>query len=132
MIYGEAIEPELYEKILIRMIEMGFCITNFVAGCGSFSQTYHTRDTLKQAFKATAVKINGEWIAIFKDPKTDESGKKSARGLLFVFKEGDNYFLKENCTWEETNSNNNELKTVFKDGNLIRETSLDEIRNKLK
>lgn len=131
MIYGEAIDPELYQKILSTMVEMKFCITNLVVGVGSFSQTYCTRDTLKQAFKATAVVINGELIPIYKDPKTDNSGKKSAKGLLQVTQDNDgNYLLKDECSWEEENQGL--LKTVFINSKLIKETTLTEIRDRLK
>lgn len=132
LIYGEAISPELYEKICERMIELKFCISNLVVGVGSFSQTYHTRDTLMQAFKATAVVINGELKEIFKDPITDDGTKKSKKGLLAVY---DEYFdgaltVKDQCTWEE--EKNSLLKTVFKDGKLTKTVSLQEIREKLK
>lgn len=131
LIYGEAISPELYEKILKRMIEMNFCVSNLVVGVGSYSQVFNqTRDTLKQAFKATAVQIDGKLVDIFKDPKTDNSGKKSAKGLLIVYKDENGEFkLKDGCTWEEVYSEKNEMKTIFKDGKLLKETSLSEVRN---
>jgi len=130
LIYGEAISPELYEKILKRMIEMKFCVSNLVVGVGSFSQVYNqTRDTYKQAFKATAVQIDEKLQEIFKDPKTDTSGKKSAKGLLAVFKnENGDFYLKDQCSWDDVYSEKNEMKTVFKDGVMIKETSLSEIR----
>lgn len=132
VIYGEAISPELYEKILAKMIKMNFCVSNLVVGVGSFSQTYHTRDTLKQAFKATAVQIHGKLVEIFKDPKTDTSGKKSAKGLLCVFKdENGELYLKDQCTWDEVYSEKNEMKVVFRNSELLKEFSLSEIRKKL-
>lgn len=127
LIYGEAISPDLYRNICEKMIEMNFCISNLVVGVGSFSQTFHTRDTLGQAFKATAVQINGQLKEIFKDPKTDTSGKKSAKGLLFV---SDNLVLTDQVSWEVEKMG--ALKTVFLDGKLVKETTLIEIRNKLK
>lgn len=129
LIYGEAISPSLYDKILNRMIEMNFCVSNLTIGCGSMSQTFYTRDSLKQAFKATAVKIDGALIEIFKDPKTDTSGKKSAKGLLMVYKdENGNIKLKDQCTWEEENKGL--LRTVLKDGVEYNETTLSEIRKR--
>jgi nicotinamide phosphoribosyltransferase len=130
LIYGEAISPSLYDKILNRMIEMKFCVSNLTIGCGSMSQTLHTRDSLKQAFKATAVQIDGVLIEIFKDPKTDTSGKKSAKGLLMVYKdENGNIKLKDQCSWDEEKQGL--LQTVFKDGKLFNETTLEEIRERL-
>jgi len=140
LIYGEAISVELYEKICEKMVSMGFSVTNLVVGVGSFSQTFCTRDNLKQAFKATAVTINGELREIFKDPKTDTSGKKSAKGLLQVqevLKEVDSsgklahshYVLKDQCTWEEEGQG--ALKTIFKDGELVNEVDLQTVRNRI-
>lgn len=129
LIYGEAISPDLYEKICQKMIEMNFCISNLVIGVGSFSQTYMTRDSLGQAFKATAVTINGELRDIFKDPKTDTSGKKSAKGLLSVQKENDILVLHDQQTWGQEQTG--ELKTVFLNGKLTKETTLTEIRERI-
>ena len=57
--------------------------------------------------------------------------KKSARGLTAVFKdENGEYYLKDQATWEEIN--NCELKTVFKDGKILHETTLTEIRERIK
>ena len=116
------------------MIEMNFCITNLIVGIGSFSQQFHTRDTLKQAFKATAVKINGQWIDIFKDPKTDNSGKKSAKGLLKVYwqdagTKNAKIVLKDQCTSEEENQGL--LETIFENGSFIKRTTLTEIRERI-
>ena len=43
--------------------------------------------------KATWVSCNGESIAIYKDPKTDNGTKKSAKGILRVIKEDSEYTL---------------------------------------
>ena len=136
LIYGEAISPELYKKILDKMIEMKFCVSNLVVGIGSFSQTYHTRDTLSQAFKASAVVINGELKEIFKDPITDDGTKKSKKGLLQVnetinphVEENGQIWVKDQCTWEEEKTGL--LTTVFKDGELVKTTTLEEIRNRI-
>lgn len=130
LIYGEAISPDLYEKICKRMVEMKLCISNLVVGVGSFSQTYHTRDSLGQAFKASAVVINGELQEIYKSPVTDLGEKKSAKGLLTVFKSdlGELDLLQQR-TWAEEAQG--ELKTVFKDSRLTIETTLEEIRKRL-
>jgi nicotinamide phosphoribosyltransferase len=131
LIYGEAISVELYDKICNRLIQMGYCISNLVVGIGSYAQTYCTRDSLKQAFKATAVQIDGELIEIFKDPITDTSGKKSAKGLLQVYRdEYGNIKLKDQCTWEEEKQGL--LETVFKDGKFTRFQTLNEIREIIK
>ena len=71
--------------------------------------------------------VNGKGREIFKDPVTDDGTKKSAKGLLAVF----NGVLKDQCTWDEVRSEENELKVLFKDGEFLRVTTLTEIRQKL-
>lgn len=128
LIYGEAISPDLYQKILWKMVKMGYCVSNLVVGVGSYSQTYHTRDTLKQAFKATAIVVDGELREIYKSPKTDDGTKKSARGLLTVRKGDNGYYLKDQATWDEVESEDNCLKPVFRDGKLLKDWTLGEVR----
>lgn len=127
LIYGEAISIQLYEKILNTMEKMGFASSNLVVGIGSFSLQYQTRDTLGQACKSTFVKIAGVDTPIFKDPKTDNSGKKSAKGLLQIWKDGQGeYTLNDNCTWEQ--EKDSYLEEVYRDGILLRDQCLEDIR----
>ena len=87
---------------------------------------YNTRDTFGFDMKATYGEVNGEGREIFKDPITDDGSKKSAKGLMkVVLKEG-KYELIDQFSWEEENQG--ELKEVFRDGKMILETSLREIR----
>lgn len=60
---------------------------------------------------------------------TDDGMKKSAKGLLRVDKVGNDFVLKDQCTWEEEAGG--ELKTVFLDGKLLVDQSLSEIRTRL-
>ena len=79
-------------EILERLEKLGFCSSNIVLGIGSYAFQLVTRDTHGIAIKATNVIINGESRPIFKDPKTDTSKtKKSAKGLIMVTKEGNEY-----------------------------------------
>jgi len=80
--------------------------------------------------KATYVEIDGEGREIFKSPVTDDGTKNSASGLLCVKKENGKYELYDKVGWEEEKES--ELRTVFKDGILIKEYSLKEIRKTLR
>ena len=66
---------------------------------------------------------------IFKDPITDDGGKKSAKGLLSVLKTDDKYVLYDQETWrmEEVGY----LETIFEDGEFTNEITLTEIRKRL-
>ena len=48
-----------------------------------------------------------------------------------VVKGKENLELNDQVSWDEVNSSDNELKTIFKDGEFIKRTTLTEVRNKL-
>lgn len=126
LIYGDSITLQRQEEILEKLMQKGFASDNVVLGIGSYSYQYNTRDTLGFAMKATYGVVDGEAREIFKNPKTDNGIKKSARGLLQVEKINGDLMLKDQCTFGEELSG--ELKTVFLNGKLINNITLKEIR----
>jgi nicotinamide phosphoribosyltransferase len=128
-IYGDSINLERAEAICEVLKAKGFA-SQVVFGIGSFTYQYNTRDTFGTAMKATYVVIDGEGREIFKNPITDDGTKKSATGLLSVKKENNKFVLYDKVSWEEEAKS--ELKTVFKDGKMVKEYSLAEIRAELK
>lgn len=130
LIYGDSITFERCQEICSRLHEKGFASTNVVFGIGSYTYAYNTRDTLGLACKATWVQINGEPKEIFKDPKTGDGMKKSARGLLRVDKVDGQLVLRQCVTKEEEAGG--ELITIFENGKVMNLSSLQEIRNRLK
>ena len=126
LIYGDSITLERAESILARMKSMGFAASNIVFGVGSYTYQYVTRDTYGFAMKATYGIVNGERRLIFKDPITDNGVKKSAKGLIRVIKKGDEYSFVD----EQDNTDNCELKTVFRNGSIYNEQTLSEIRGR--
>ena len=130
LIYGDSITLQRAETILNRLEEKGFAASNIVFGVGSFTYQYNTRDTFGFAMKATSGVVDGDRRDIFKDPKTDDGTKKSARGLLSVHEgEDGELVLHDQCTdFEEWGG---ELVIAFINGLLVRETTLSEIRERL-
>ncbi|HWW39890.1 MAG TPA: hypothetical protein VNZ46_11295, partial [Pedobacter sp.] len=128
LIYGDGMYLERYVRTLDRLKEMGYAASNLVIGVGGILRN-HSRDTLGFAIKATYVEVNGEPREIEKDPITDQK-KKSHKGLLSLQKVEDQYITKDQCTVaEEADSL---LQVVYKDGQLVKETSLSEIRKLVK
>jgi nicotinamide phosphoribosyltransferase len=127
-IYGDSINIERANAICEGLIAKGFA-TQVVFGIGSFTYQYNTRDTFGTAMKATYVVVDDEAREIFKNPITDDGTKKSATGLLQVKKENGKYVLNDKVSWEQ--EKDSELQTVFKDGKLVKEFSLGEIRERL-
>jgi len=129
LIYGDSITLDRAENIVKKLYVKGFASTNVVFGVGSYTYQYVTRDNYGFAVKATSGVVNKERREIYKDPKTDNGSKKSARGLLRVELENDNYVLYDRQTTEQEKKG--ALETVFLDGKLIKETTLSEIRARL-
>lgn len=131
-IYGDSINIDRSERIDDRMIRKGFATTNYVLGAGSYSLQHVTRDTHGFAQKATYVEVGGQGIEIFKDPVTDNGVKKSARGLIAVGLDDEgNYILKDRASWDDVNSDDNQLQVIFRDGQLFNQTTLTEIRERV-
>lgn len=131
LIYGDSITLERCYQIVNGLKKKGFASTNVVLGVGSYTYTYTTRDTYGYAVKATAGRVNGELREIFKDPKTDSGMKKSAKGFLAVKKDAfGKYFLKDQVSQEEANSDS-ELVEVYRDGKLLVDHNLSDIRARL-
>lgn len=137
-IYGDSITVQRCEEIYKILEENGFACSNVALGVGSFSFQCieedgelkpFTRDTFSSCIKATYCEINGEPTPIFKNPK-DGGFKKSQKGCCMVWEINDEIHFSDGLTWEEA-SKLNMLKTVFKDGVLTKEQSLQEIRERL-
>ena len=127
-IYGDSITLDRQEQIYSKLMAKGFA-PNVVLGVGSYSYQYVTRDTHGSAVKATAAFLNdGTVVNVCKDPKTD-SNKKSAKGLLRLEEEdGKIVQYDEQTQLEEAQGL---LETVYRNGKLLRETTLQEIREKV-
>lgn len=146
MIYGDAINLDRFDEINTRLEAKGFASTNWVAGVGSFTYQFNTRDTFGFAVKATYIEImtptgekdsvynqdlyKTEGKDIFKDPKTDDGTKKSAKGLLCVLKNSaGEIYLKDKVDWET--EERGLLQTIFENGKFSNVTTLTEIRERI-
>ena len=129
-IYGDSITVDRARKICEGLKQKGFASTNVVLGIGSYTYQYNTRDTFGFAMKATYGEVNGEGREIFKDPITDDGTKKSAKGLIQLVRENNAYKMNDSVTWDVEKTG--ELKEVFRDGKLLVDHTLSEIRERLK
>lgn len=124
VIQGDGISPSSVEKILEAMKHQKLSADNIAFGMGSSLLQRLNRDTLKFAMKASAARVRGKWRDVYKDPKTDH-GKMSKKGrLALVF--GDSGF--ETVREDAVNGRENLLETVFRNGKLLRDETLAEIR----
>lgn len=130
LIYGDSITLERCDTILSRLADKGFASGNVVFGVGSYTYQYLTRDTFGFAMKATYGEVDGVGRELFKDPITDSGVKKSAKGLMRVEREGDDFVLYDQQTLE--GEKQGELKTVFIDGELVNPLTLQQIRDTIR
>lgn len=135
-IYGDSINLLRANAICERLEAKGFASTNIVLGIGSYTYQYNTRDTQGWAMKATYGEIFDPFVTgemktvgreIYKDPITDSGEKKSAKGLIAVYRipHGE-YYMKDQVKWE--NVKNCAFEQVFVDGKIVREEKLADIR----
>ncbi|TDT45344.1 nicotinamide phosphoribosyltransferase [Maribacter spongiicola] len=128
-IYGDSITTERAEAICQRLSDKGFATTNVVLGIGSFTYQFNTRDTFGFAMKATSVVVNGVRREIFKDPITDDGIKKSAKGLVKVELNDNEYVLVDQVTPEQENTG--ELQVIYENGQFVHQVNLQEIRDRI-
>ena len=125
-IYGDSIDLAEQRRIMDGLYKLRLVSTNVVLGIGSYTYQYVTRDTFGFVCKATYCEVNGQGRAIYKEPKTG-AWKKSHKGLLRV---NDDWSVSQDVGWSDESGG--KLTEVFKNGKLMKETSLTKVRNLLK
>lgn len=129
LIYGDSITLQRAKDILEGLHEKGFASSNVVFGVGSYTYQYCTRDNFGFAVKSTYGEVNGVGVDIFKDPITDSGTKKSAKGRICVtlvdgvycLMDGQDTLTPSDCC----------LREVFRDGQLLIDDTLVDIRNRI-
>lgn len=97
IIWGDGVTPDQIFSILKYFTNDDiYSAENFAFGSGGDIMQNVNRDTCKFAIKASAIKVNGEWKDVYKDPITDK-GKTSLKGR----------------------QDHDRLKTVFKNGEIL-------------
>ncbi|VDN55656.1 unnamed protein product [Dracunculus medinensis] len=127
LLQGDGINYETIAKLLSIMKSKGWSAENVAFGTGGSLLQRIDRDTQKCAFKCSHVIIDGADRDVWKNPTTDH-GKQSKRGRLTLEKdEANNYITKEEGIG---NCEKDQLITVFENGRLLVDYTLDEIRER--
>lgn len=131
-IYGDSITYERAKDIFQRLEAKGFASTNVVLGLGSYFYEYNTRDTYGFAMKATAAKVDGVEHMLFKDPKTDNGVKRSAKGRIVLLGDGqmEPFHAKDGLTLSEQVAleNYDNLRRVWRNGQFYRKWNVGQVR----
>ena len=125
LIQGDAIDFDMIDKILSAMRKHGFSADNMAFGSGGGLLQKLNRDTLKFAFKCSAVEVDGRWQDVYKSPITDR-GKQSKRGRLKLVRDENG----ELTTRREGEPGEDMLVEVFRDGRITTETTFADIRKR--
>jgi len=137
-IYGDSITVQRCEEIYEILKNAGFACSNVALGVGSFSMHCieednilkpFTRDTFSSCIKACYAEVDGTCYPVFKNPK--EGGfKKSQKGLCYVYEEDGVLKYKDEYTSENI-PEGNLLEPVFRDGKMLKDYTLSQIRQRL-
>lgn len=125
LIWGDGINLKSIKEIYAMVVDaLGWSAENFAFGMGGALLNHIQRDDLGWAMKCSAIRINGKWENVFKDPITSP-GKKSKAGRVVLYKTRSGDFYSGVEDWD---TNSVALGVVFEDGYLVGFTHFDNIR----
>jgi hypothetical protein len=133
VIQGDGVDIETIDAILHAMQRKGYSADNITFGSGGALLQKLNRDTQSIAFKCSAIRVNGEWRDVWKDPITDQ-GKQSKKGRVKTYCSKEGGFLTVNqdnyTTGDFQMKWTNCMGKVFENGTFLVDQSLDEIRER--
>lgn len=127
VIQGDGVNKDSIEDVLFLMKHNGFSADNIAFGMGGALLQQLNRDTQKFAFKCSAVRIDGEWQEVYKDPIN--GGKQSKRGQLrLVMPRIDEYKTVKAGEYPQLQD---QLMVVYKNGSICVPQTLKSIRTRV-
>ena len=129
IIQGDGVNQDSIKAILERLKSEKFSASNIAFGIGGSLLQKVNRDTLKFAYKCSAIIVDGKLREVYKQPITD-AGKNSKRGRLDLVLKNGKYETVKLETAETLKTENSVLQTVFENGELLIDDNLDEIRKR--
>lgn len=125
VIQGDGINIHSIKEILDTIMDAGWSADNIAFGMGGALLQQINRDTLKFAMKASAARINGVWVDVFKDPITDP-GKQSKKGRLTLVQDDSNNY--RTVRLHEVGDQVDVMRTVYYNGGMVTEYTFQEVR----
>lgn len=126
VIQGDGVDIHSIGVILESIKQAGFSSENVAFGMGGGLLQKVDRDTLSFAMKASAVRVNGEWRDVYKQPVTD-MGKASKRGRLAVVRTDAGI---ETVRADKLAGRENLLRPVFRNGEILVDDDFELIRQR--
>lgn len=125
MIQGDGIDVAMVDEILRTMKAKGWSADNLAMGSGGGLLQKLNRDTCKFAFKASYCEFGEKKVNVYKQPVTAE-WKNSKKGKLKLIQDGTGSY----ATVSQDYSGIDLLETVYKNGFLLKDQTLSEIRKR--
>ena len=125
VIQGDGIDSNVLFKILFHITNNGWSIDNVSFGSGGGLLQKLNRDTYSFAFKCSAININNEWRDVYKEP-IDMPLKNSKRGRLKLINKNNKLVT---VPLDDSNQNN-QLREVFRNGDILIKDDFDTIRER--
>lgn len=130
VIQGDGVNIFTIQNMLYQLSKFrGWSADNLSFGMGGALLQQLNRDTQKFAFKCSAARIDGRWRPVFKDPITDP-GKNSKHGRLVLLEPNPREFRTVEDIYEDQSPVEDQLVTVFEDGEIKVHYDLDAIRKR--
>jgi nicotinamide phosphoribosyltransferase len=124
VIQGDGIDITSLRSILYGLMSKGFSADNIAFGMGGGLLQKVNRDTLKFAMKTNAIRNDGKWIDVYKQPIGSEFKKSKAGILKTVNRNGEFITVRASEADDELNS----MLTVFINGNIPTPYTFDQVR----
>lgn len=125
VIQGDGISRFTIKAILEKLKSNRISAENITFGMGAELLQKVNRDTLKFAMKASAAKVAGKWVDVYKDPATDHNKRSKKGKLAVIFDQNKGY---QTIRQQELNGRTDLLRCVYKDGELFIDENLETIR----
>ena len=129
VIQGDGVNYHTIQNMISQLTRKGWSMDNWAFVMGGALLQQLNRDTLRFAFKCSAININGEWRDVYKHPITDPT-KDSKRGR-FVLLEDTHHSFVTMVQNEGVMQTGDCLETVFEDGELKVDYTLQQIRERV-
>ncbi|MBC7795463.1 MAG: nicotinate phosphoribosyltransferase [Pyrinomonadaceae bacterium] len=131
IIQGDGVNESAIREILQSLKTQGFSASNIAFGMGGALLQKVNRDTLKFAYKCSAIVVKNELREVYKQPITD-AGKISKKGKLDLIRdENGDYKTVKLESIEKVTAENSVLKTVFENGEVFADDDLETIRARM-
>ncbi|MCG8429290.1 MAG: nicotinate phosphoribosyltransferase, partial [Chromatiales bacterium] len=136
VIQGDGVNPDSIARILSALKQHQWSTENIAFGMGGALLQKLDRDTQKFAMKCSAVKVDGQWRDVFKDPVTDRS-KQSKPGKLDLIEAmecgGQDKEAKQLCRFYKTaraGTGKSLMRTVWRNGKLLIDDNFEQVRKR--